>query len=48
MANDDRHLEAKRELGRQPVVYRAEDWMADKGVLHCSMSAFKGRCRAAG
>ncbi|MFP4599466.1 MAG: NERD domain-containing protein [Persicimonas sp.] len=35
-------LEAAEKLGRQPIVHSADDWMAGEGVLHCSISAFKG------
>jgi hypothetical protein len=35
-------LEAAEQLGRQPIVHRADQWMAGEGVLHCSISAFKG------
>lgn len=35
-------LEAAEELGGQPIVHRPDEWMAGEGVLHCSISKFKG------
>lgn len=35
-------LKSAQTLGNQPIVHRAEQWMAGEGVLHCSISAFKG------
>lgn len=35
-------LQAATKLGNQPIVHRPDQWMAGEGVLHCSISAFKG------
>lgn len=35
-------LEAAEELGEQPIVHDTDAWLAGEGVLHTTISAFKG------
>jgi hypothetical protein len=35
-------LEAAQQLGRQPIVHSPDHWIAGEGILHSSISAFKG------